>query len=64
MSRLRKGHCYTRIKRSYTRKSKVKSKSYIKTVPANKITRYTMGDHTKQYDYGVHLISRQPIQIR
>ena len=64
MAGLRKGHCYSRIKRSYTRHSKVKSKSYIKTVPTNKITRYDMGDPKKQFKFRLDLVVRAAIQIR
>ena len=65
---LRKGHCYTLVKRSYTRKSKVKSKSYIKTIPPSKIARFTMGDVSGfgqgRYAYFVKLIVNESIQIR
>ncbi len=61
---LRKGHCYSKVKRSYTRHSKVKKKSYIKTVPANKIVRYDMGDPKKQYKFRLDLVTKQAIQIR
>lgn len=65
---LRKGHCYTTVKRSYTRKSKVKSKSYIKTIPPSKIARFTMGDVSGfgqgRYAFQVKLVVNQPIQIR
>ncbi|MGB9708087.1 MAG: 50S ribosomal protein L16 [Candidatus Pacearchaeota archaeon] len=65
---LRKGHCYTLVKRSYTRKSKVKSKSYIKTLPPSKIARFTMGDvsgfEQGKYSYFVKLIVNEPVQIR
>lgn len=65
---LRKGHCYTLVKRSYTRKSKVKSKSYIKTIPPSKIARFCMGDvsgfERGKYTYKVKLIANEPVQIR
>jgi len=61
---LRKGHSYSRIKRPYTRKSKVKSKSYISTIPQNKIIRYEMGDKKRKYEYMLSLVSNQNIQIR
>lgn len=64
MAGLRKGHCYSNVKRAYTRHSKVKGKSFIKTVPPNKIVRYDMGDPKKEYKYRLDLISKQAIQIR
>jgi len=64
MAGLRKGHCYSKVKRPYTRKSKVKGKSFIKTIPQNKIVRYYMGDITKKFTYVVDLITKEDIQIR
>ena len=64
MAGLRKGHCYSHVKRAYTRKSKVRAKSFIKTVPNNKIVRYFMGDQKKKFGYELRLITKQPIQIR
>ena len=64
MAGLRKGHCYSRIKRPYTRKSRVKGKSFIKAVPQNKIVRYYMGDQKKKFDYIVNLVSKKDVQIR
>ncbi|MFH1591884.1 MAG: 50S ribosomal protein L16 [Candidatus Woesearchaeota archaeon] len=64
MAGLRKGHCYSKVKRPYTRKSKVRSKSFIKTIPQNRIVRYHMGDQKKEFKYKLELISKQDIQIR
>ena len=64
MAGLRKGHSYTDVKRPYTRRSKVKGKSFIKTIPTNKIVRFVMGDVKKKYEYKIKLISKQDIQIR
>src|SRR3989344_3575034 len=61
---LRKGHCYSRVKRAYTRKSKVKSKSYIKTIPTNKVIRYVMGDQKKSFDFRLNLVAKDPVHIR
>ena len=65
---LRKGHCYTKVKRAYTRKSKVKSKSYIKTIPPNKVAKYMMGDvpgfYNKKYKYEVSLVILESMQMR
>ncbi len=64
MAGLRKGHCYTGIQRAYTRRSKFKSKEYIKAIPNSKLVRYDMGDVTKLYPYRVDLVSKQAIQLR
>ena len=64
MAGLRKGHCYTRIKRAYTRKSKFKTKGYIKAVPNSKIVRFDMGNLKKKFPYRLDLVTKQPIQIR
>ncbi len=65
---LRKGHCSTTVKRANTRKSKVKSKSYVKTIPPNKLAKYMMGDvegfYTGKYKYTVTLIEEDAIQLR
>jgi large subunit ribosomal protein L10e len=65
---LRKGHCYTPLKRPNTRKSKVKSKSYVKTIPPNKIAKYMMGDvpgfYNNKYPFIISLIVQDAIQLR
>ncbi len=66
---LRKGHCYNKItRRPYTRKSKVRTKSYIKTSPPNKIAKYVMGDipgfFNNKYPVSISLIALEPVQIR
>ena len=61
---LRPGHCYTKLERAYTRKSKYKKKGYIKTIPPTKIAKYDMGDLKKDFQCKVDLIAKQDIQIR
>lgn len=61
---LRKGHCYTHVKRAYTRKSKYKNKAYVKAVPINKVMKYNMGDLKKDFGVEVKLVSKQHIQLR
>jgi len=65
---LRKGSCYTPVKRAYTRKSRKRSKSYIKTVPASKISKFIMGDiagfKAGKFKYMVQLLTTRAIQIR
>ncbi|MEK6854822.1 MAG: 50S ribosomal protein L16 [Nanoarchaeota archaeon] len=66
---LRKASAYSKKKaRPYTRKSGVKNRAYIKTVPPSKIVKFTMGDvkgyNEKKHTYQVRLISEERIQIR
>lgn len=65
MASLRKGRCYSKvITRAFTRKSKVKGKAYIKTIPANRIVRYEMGQLGDNYDYEINLVSKTKNQLR
>ncbi len=64
MATLRKGKCYRNPVRAYTRKSKVKSKAYIKAIPVSKVVRYDMGNLKDSFDHTINLISKQEIQIR
>ena len=64
MATLRKGSCYSKMQRAYTRRSKVKSKAYIKSMPYTKIVRFEMGDLKGNFGYTINLISDQDIQLR
>ncbi|MBS3135232.1 50S ribosomal protein L16 [Candidatus Woesearchaeota archaeon] len=64
MATLRKGRCYSKITGAYTRRSKVKSKSYVKAIPQNKIVRYDMGNLKGSFNHTINLISTDNIQIR
>lgn len=61
---LRKGKCYRRIERAYTRKSKYKSKGYIKAIPNHKISRFEMGEKGREYQFKVKLVSAGTLQVR
>lgn len=61
---LRKGCCYRRLEVPYTRKSKFKSKGYIKAFPHHKISRFEMGEKGKPYEYKIKLVSKGTLQIR
>jgi len=66
---LRKAGAYSKkYARPYTRKSKVKSKSYIKTVPNSKIVKFRMGDiegfQKNKFPIILNIKSREKIQIR
>jgi len=66
---LRKGSAYSkRYARPYTRVSKKRTKSYIKTVPNSKIVKFKMGDQ-KGFDNGeypiqLQLVSKEKCQLR
>ncbi len=64
MAGLRKGKCYTKIVRAYTRKSKYKSKGYIKAIPPSKIVKFDQGNLQKNFPAKVSLVSKQDIQLR
>ncbi len=67
MAGLRKGRCYnTPIgrQRAYTRKSKYKSKGYIRGIPPSKLIKFDQGNLSKTFEAEVNLISKQGIQIR
>src|SRR3989344_2901285 len=61
---LRKGRTARILKRAYTRKSKYKKKSFIKSIPVSKVIRYKMGDLRKGFSYIIELLVKEPIQIR
>jgi len=66
---LRKAGAYSKKKaRPYTRKSKVRGKSYIRTVPNSMIVKFKMGD-LKKFDKGkfpivIEVVSKDDIQVR
>ena len=65
MARLRKFVCYRRIdKKPYTRYSKYKKYSFLKAKPNCRIARFNTGDAKREFDLKVHLISKEPVQIR
>ena len=64
MAGLRKGKCYTEIKRAYTRKSKYKGSNFIKAIPTLKIVKFDQGNLQKTFESQIHLFSKQDIQLR
>ena len=64
MAKLRKAVAYRRIERPYTRKSKYKHLSYVRSTPTSKVVRYDMGDQVKKFAHRLHLISKSDLQIR
>ena len=63
MARLRNFVCYRDHNRPYTRISKYKKLSYIRSKPANRIARYTTGKQ-EAYPFRVHLVTKDKVQIR
>ena len=66
---LRKGSAYSkRYARPYTRKSKKRTKSYIKTVPNSKIVKFKMGDlkgfAAGEYPIQIIVRAKENCQIR
>jgi len=69
MPSLRKASSYSKRKsRPYTRKSKNKSKSYIKVSPHNKIVKYNLGNqagyNAGKFKFSVKLIADESAQVR
>ena len=69
MATLRKANAYSKRKVvPYTRASKKKAKSYIKTVPHSKIVKFDNGDvigfQQGKYPYKLTLVSTEKVQIR
>ncbi len=66
---LRKSSSYSkRTARAYTRKSKKRTKSYIKTIPNSKIVKFKMGDikgfDKNEYPIILNIISKENVQLR
>lgn len=65
MAKLRKGKCYSEVRRAYTRiAQRVPKRSYIKGVPGSKIRQFEMGNKKQDFDAEIFLIAKRPAQIR
>lgn len=64
MAKLRKFVAYRRLEHPYTRKSKYRSKDYIRASPNCKISRHVMGDKSGTFQYRILLTSKEDLQIR
>ncbi len=64
MAKLRKFTAYRSLERPYTRISKYKKKSFIKTTPNIKVVRFNTGNLKKKFPHTLHLVSKQGLQIR
>ena len=64
MAKLRAAKAYRKVKRPYTRTSRLRSKDYVKGAPYSKIAQFDMGDRTKSYPYELQITSARAIQVR
>ena len=64
MAKLRKFVCYRAMERPYTRFSKYKKLSYVRSRPVCKIVRFNMGDQAKTFECVMHLVPKTALQIR
>lgn len=64
MAKLRKFVAYRRLERPYTRVSKFREKSYIRTTPQIKVVMFDMGNPKKEFEYKVTLHANASLQIR
>lgn len=64
MAKLRRAVTWRRIERPYTRKSKYRSKQYVRATPQIKIAKFEMGDLKRKFEYVVSLHCGADIQIR
>ena len=65
MARLRKGVCYRRLERPYTRVSKFRKKSFIKTTYNSRIIKFVMGNLQKEdFEYNLKRRPKVDVQIR
>ncbi len=66
MAKLRRACAYRQLERPYTRRSKFRSKSFIRTTPQSKVVRYDMGNPAKSLDFPIQIFlrSKENLQIR
>ena len=64
MAKLRSASAYRRLKRAYTRHSRVRAKSFIKGAPGKRVVLYDMGNVRRKFPYEVQLISLKNQNLR
>lgn len=64
MAKLIRACAWRRLERPYTRKSKYRSKAFVRAVPTNKVVKFEMGDLVKALPVVVQLHSDVDIQLR
>ena len=51
MAKLIRAGAWRRLERPYTRKSKYRSKAFIRAVPTNKVVKFEMGELSKPFPF-------------
>jgi len=64
MAKLRPAKCYRKVKRAYTRKSKYRKYSFVRSVPAKKVVKFDQGNLKKEFESSVNIVSKEAMQIR
>jgi len=64
MVKLRKFCAYRALQRPYTRFSKYKKLSYVRSRPVCRVVRFDVGDVSKTFDYTLDLLTKTAMQIR
>jgi large subunit ribosomal protein L10e len=64
MVKLRAASAYRKFKIPYTRKSKYKSKNYVKVAQSSVITQYTSGNLSHKFGKKILVLSTRNIQLR
>lgn len=64
MAKLIRAGAWRRLERPYTRKSKYRSKAFVRSVPANKVVKFEMGDLSRKFPFVVLLHSGADVQLR
>ncbi|MGM5483579.1 MAG: 50S ribosomal protein L16 [Nanobdellota archaeon] len=64
MAKLRKGSAYRKVERPYTRKSKYRSLSFVRSTPVCKITRFDSGAKSQNFQKKVVLKTKEEGQFR
>ncbi len=64
MARLRKFVAYRPLERPYTRFSKYKKLSYVRSRPVCKVVRFDSGEVSRTFPLTLHLVSKSDLQIR
>ena len=64
MAKLRKSVASRSMQNAYTRKSKYRKKSFIRSIPTNKVVKFDMGDLKRDFPCQFLLRSKQDVQLR
>lgn len=64
MARLRKFVAYRRLERPYTRFSRYKKLSYVRSRPVCKVVRFDVGEVNGRFTHKLDLVSKSDLQIR